>query len=370
MLTIFRRHSRNCPHADKGRAHRNCRCPIHVQGTLEGEPIRESLNTRVWARAQSIVREWESNGKRSEMHVTIEDACKSFLDDCTARGLSASTVKWYSKLLTKLQRFCELRGIQSPHQINLGHLSEFRSTWGHTNWAALKRWEQIRTLFKFWLARKWIAEDISRDLKRPLAKQVPTMPFTHEEVSAILSAIEQYPRDHTDKMNRERIRAFVLTLLYTGLRFSDVWSLHVNRIKDGKLMLYTAKTGVPVWLPLPERLLTALSSITPNGKGYYFWGGTSTPHAAFSSWNRRVVRLFRLARVNDAHAHRFRDTFAVEMLLAGVPLERVSVMLGHQSVRVTEKHYSPWVRSRQIQLEDDVRRAWSQLGSVYSLSSV
>jgi|SRR5215469_14533315 len=57
---------------------------------------------------------------------------------------------------------------------------------------------------------------------------------------------------------------------------------------------------------------------------------------------------------------------AVELLLAGVPIERVSILLGHQSVRVTdgrnwtltEKHYNPWVRSRQEQLEADVARAW------------
>src|SRR2546423_9999710 len=31
---------------------------------------------------------------------------------------------------------------------------------------------------------------------------------------------------------------------------------------------------------------------------------------------------------------------------------------GHQSVRITEKHYTPWVRARQEQLEADVRRTW------------
>ena len=75
-------------------------------------------------------------------------------------------------------------------------------------------------------------------------------------------------------------------------------------------------------------------------------------------WQRSLRRLFRLAGVPDAHAHRFRDTFAVELLLAGVPLERVSILLGHQSVRITEKHYSPWVAARQEQLESDVRRTW------------
>ena len=41
----------------------------------------------------------------------------------------------------------------------------------------------------------------------------------------------------------------------------------------------------------------------------------------------------------------FRDTFAVECLLAGVPLERVSVLLGHASVKVTERHYAPGSKS-------------------------
>ena len=59
-------------------------------------------------------------------------------------------------------------------------------------------------------------------------------------------------------------------------------------------------------------------------------------------------------------SHRFRDTFSVELLLAGVPIERVSVLLGHSSVRITEKHYNPWVRSRQEQLEADVRSAWKR----------
>ncbi len=40
-------------------------------------------------------------------------------------------------------------------------------------------------------------------------------------------------------------------------------------------------------------------------------------------------------------------------------MDRVSVVLGHSSVKVTEKHYSPWVRARQEQLEADIFLAWS-----------
>lgn len=54
----------------------------------------------------------------------------------------------------------------------------------------------------------------------------------------------------------------------------------------------------------------------------------------------------------------FRDTFAVELLLAGVPIDQVSLLLAHSSVKITEKHYAPFVKARQQQLEASVRMAW------------
>jgi len=72
--------------------------------------------------------------------------------------------------------------------------------------------------------------------------------------------------------------------------------------------------------------------------------------------------VFDLAEVSkgqgNAISHRFRDTFAVELLLAGVPIERVSILLDHSSVKITEKHYNPWNRARQEQAAADVRESW------------
>jgi integrase len=52
-----------------------------------------------------------------------------------------------------------------------------------------------------------------------------------------------------------------------------------------------------------------------------------------------------------AHPHMFRDTFAVEMLLSGASMEQVQTLLGHKSIKTTEKSYVPWVRARQDMLD-------------------
>jgi integrase len=75
---------------------------------------------------------------------------------------------------------------------------------------------------------------------------------------------------------------------------------------------------------------------------HFFCDGKTKLEIAVGSWRRRLATLVELA-----HPHKFRDTFTVELLLSGLPIERVSILLGHQSVRITERHYAHWVRSRQ-----------------------
>ena len=132
-----------------------------------------------------------------------------------------------------------------------------------------------------------------------------------------------------------------------------------SRIAADKLFLYTAKTGTPVYVPLPEFVSNALAAIPKISERHFFWTGESKIDSATGDWQRTLKAVFDLAGIPDGHAHRFRDTFAVGLLQANVPIERVSVLLGHSSIKVTEKYYSPWVRARQEQLEADVRRSWT-----------
>jgi integrase len=137
--------------------------------------------------------------------------------------------------------------------------------------------------------------------------------------------------------------------------------------EDGNLFLYRAKTGVPVYVPLPPEVHTLLRSLPSSNPHYFFWSGNGDPETAKRGWVRSMALLFKNVALKNpdgtpkrCHSHMFRDTFAVELLLAGVPIDQVSLLLGHSSVKVTEKHYAPFVKARQAQLAQSARMAWEQ----------
>jgi integrase/recombinase XerD len=113
-------------------------------------------------------------------------------------------------------------------------------------------------------------------------------------------------------------------------------------------------------------LVAALNFCPNRNPEYFFWTGESKPTTAAGNQRKYLDRLFKIAGVRGGKPHRFRDTFAVELLLADVPLERASILLGHSSIKVTEKYYSPWVKSRQDQLEADVRKTWRSIKDAVS----
>jgi integrase len=108
------------------------------------------------------------------------------------------------------------------------------------------------------------------------------------------------------------------------MRIGDAVQLSVNRLQSNKLLLHTEKTGVHVYCVLPDLVIKALDATPRSSETHFFWTGKSTVRSSKGKWQRRLQRLFRLAKVVGGHAHRFRDTFAVELFLAGVPLDRVS----------------------------------------------
>jgi integrase/recombinase XerD len=59
-------------------------------------------------------------------------------------------------------------------------------------------------------------------------------------------------------------------------------------------------------------------------------------------------------------SHRLRDRLAVALLEKRLPLEEVSKVLGHESMKTTERHYSEWMKGRQDRLDNLVTATWAK----------
>jgi integrase/recombinase XerD len=364
MLTIYRRHQKKCPHRGKGRGWRRCECPIWVDGFVGGVEIRESLDTREWQIALNRSRTWEETALRPAQPTPkpLTDAWTEFLSDLDARKLAESTVRKYKLLRRQMEGFAATKGFRFLVEFDLPAVGEFRASWSDGPRSSAKKLERLRAFLRFAQRRKWIADNPALDLRAPKVTLCPTLPFTQEEMIKILAGADKYLAEMPahGKENGRRIRALVLLLRYSGMRISDAVNLQASKLAGNRLFLYTQKTGVPVNALLPDFVVKALEATPKVNEDFYFWGGAGKLDSAVRSWQTRLRRLFEIAGIPDGHPHRLRDTFAVELLLTGVPIERVSVLLGHQSVRITERHYSPWVRSRQEQLEADLASAWQR----------
>lgn len=277
MLTIYRRHLKDCKRRAEGRRYRHCRCPIWVDGILGRKEIRESLKVRDWQRAQEMIREWEAEDRRTSQpeRKCTDAAWREFLVDMEARKLNDSTVRKYKLLKRQMEEFAQRRGIRFLPEFDLSAVSQFRSEWKDGPRSSAKKLERLRAFFRFAQKRKWTPENPAIDLKAPKVTLCPTLPFTREEMVRILAAVDQYREEMPSHglENGRRIRGLVLLLRYSGMRIGDAVNFSTDRIEGNRLFLYTQKTGVPVNSILPEFVLSALE-ITPKvTEKFFFWSG-------------------------------------------------------------------------------------------------
>jgi integrase/recombinase XerD len=361
-LTLWRWHSRACPHRSKGRSWTRCKCGIWVQGSLGGEWIKKSLNTRDWAAAAATIHGWEASGQIGTVKAelpTISVAIERFLKEAEVRNLAKTTIKKRRELLEgKLVPYCKGKGYRQLRDLTVERLRDFRHSWSYSPLSAAKRLEYLRAFCRFCLEAGWIERNPAVALKPTKVSHRPTLPYSEEEVDRLLKAAREMAR-----FGRygPRIEPMILLLRYSGLRMQDAACLERKRLTGDKIFLYQQKTGTPVYCPLPPEVAKRLTTVENADQRYVFYDGTSEPESMVKSWDRVFNKVGMIADppVPNCHPHRFRDTFAVSLLLKGVSLDSVSKLLGHSSIKITERHYAPWVKARQEQLEAEVRRIWT-----------
>ncbi len=282
MLTLWRRHTVECPHRDKGRNYLKCNCPVWTDGYVNGKrTLRQSLETRDLARARKKAVALES--PEDGVFKPVPDAVKAFLGHCKSEGLKDATISKYRNPLTKLSEFCEAQQIDSLEELTTEKLDQFRAARGIKQITACKELEILRVFLGFCVDRKWMKENPGKRIKLPRnLKPNEVVPFTSAEVAAIVKACDRVGKRQYERL---RSRAMILTLRYTALRIGDVSMLARDRIsRDGdrwRIFLRTEKSGQPVFLPVPPDMKVALDSVPPPMSNveshYFFWNGTGKP---------------------------------------------------------------------------------------------
>ena len=403
MLRVQRRHYGSCKRKQLD-PQTDCKCPIWIVGTLKGvpriqKPVSKFLpppHDEKLEMANSLARYWEMVGgplpwpapmplsgtytlPLKVNQTTVERAVTDFLAECTARGLSGSTYKKNRVLTDELRAFAARNGYQ--HIVSFGDIEvcrAFRGSWNDANISAQKKLERFRSFVQFCVDSKWLDENPAKKTKAPNTSDVYTPPFTDDEVARIIAAIPLLPvhmgntwrryasdtaRPEDGVLTHQRMEAMVLFMLYSGLRISDTCLSGPGRLdfETGVLVIrHQKKTGQPVTTFLPPFVVEKLKDLPLLGRKYwFFYTGKGKIATATGNARRTFRKLFKLANVQDGHPHRFRDTFAVRLLNSGAKLEEVSLLLGHGSIKATEQHYAPFVKSRADHLLKVVQRAWA-----------
>ena len=180
----------------------------------------------------------------------------------------------------------------------------------------------------------------------------------------IATAVEDHRTE--EEAVTQLVRAFLQCMRWTGLAIRDTMTLKRSALEydalKGIYRITTSriKTGVPVSVPVSPSVAAELQAVP--GEKYFFWSGEGDPQSATSNWGQRYIApVFKAANIHsdgNMLSHRLRDTFAVDLLEKGIPMEEVSRLLGHRSIRTTERSYAKWSKGRQDRVDALVTGTW------------
>ncbi len=395
-LYLYTRHSKDCRYhtntdVDRDQS-RRCSCVKYIRGTaLDGARLRQSTGTTSWEKARALLARAMAahdplnrplfglatpvTGDATEhQHKTVAEAVEQFID--TKRGENIVDISHYIGFFQgELLAWCKLRGIYLLEELNLEQITKFRNSLKNKATVKNRKVSRLRNFFQFGCDRRWIAENPARRLK-PAQEEEPEVEYFHPEEMQVLeescfvSHSWQRGRDfaHRDK----RLRAFILFARWTGLAIIDCVRFERDRLQqtaDGiwTVMLHRTKNGNPVFVAIPPEVADAVLLIPPLCDRYFFWSGNGKPTTAVRGWRRSMGLVFKAANLKRngrrlrCHPHMLRHTFAIEKLLGGAALEDVSLLLGHSSIKVTERHYLKFDQRRQERLTRASMVDWEQI---------
>jgi len=202
----------------------------------------------------------------------------------------------------------------------------------HNN-GIMKHIERLCKMVNMAITMDWLVKDPFAKYKQHFDK-VERFYLTKEELSAI----------ENKKFSIERLQTvkdLFLFSCYTGLAYIDTMNLTAGNIVkgiDGNDWLITSrqKTDTDVRIPLLPQAEELIKKYHDHPKAVNY--GTLFPVISNQKMNAYLKEIADLCNINKAITfHIARHTFATTVTLSnGVPIESVSKMLGHTTIRSTQ----------------------------------
>ncbi len=151
-----------------------------------------------------------------------------------------------------------------------------------------------------------------------------------------------------------RDRALILLLLRTGMRIGEALGLRLNDLdmQDRKVHLFQGeKNSMGRVVYLSDDVVLALKlwlRQRDRNKEFVFYGRDNKP-ICYSTGRSRFVKYIQKAGLEQKGytVHCLRHTFASELLNAGMRLECLQQLLGHQDIEVTRRYARLTDRTRE-----------------------
>jgi integrase/recombinase XerD len=183
-------------------------------------------------------------------------------------------------------------------------------------------------------------------LKRSIKLKLPdTLPraMNPSDVRTLLSVLDD-----------TRDRALILLLLRTGIRIGEALGLTLNDldIQDRKVHLFEGEKnsmGRVVYLSDDALFAVKLWLRRRDKKKEFVFYGQGNTRLCYSAGRSRFVKYLKKAGLDQKGytVHCLRHTFASELLNAGMRLECLQQLLGHQDIEVTRRYARLTDRTRE-----------------------
>lgn len=263
-----------------------------------------------------------------EKQPSIEKAVSSWLDT-VSRG-NPGTFNQYSINIPHLLEFCKAHKIERLGDFTTQNATELIKTFPAENKAStILNKKRIYNNFFNWAFATYGIEKINpfTRVKTPKVKRAEKEFWTVEQIEKIL-----------DNAGNPLERLLFAFMAFAGLRYFEAVGICWENIEGGKLSI-VGKGDKPAKVPIGGRLEKEINLFL-SGKSKPE-NGRIFPKIDNQNENKHLKGICeRLGLHGGAHCHKFRHSFASNLLRAGASIIAVSKLMRHEKPDITLRFYS------------------------------